>query len=183
LDPTLGQIFHAGTIGNFTFDVEVGTTKPIIGGTTSPILALTLGASSNAGGGTLFVDFSETGFGPSGSGAIASATGLTSGTVNYQTFQDPANNLFGGIAITATGTGPGPINFSDIGALSTTSPLYSLTQRFTIQHAGAGSTVIGESSLIVQPFVAPVPDGGWAVGLLGFALMGVEGLRRKFTRV
>jgi hypothetical protein len=183
LDPAVGQIFHAGTLGAFTLDIEFATTKPTVPSTaTSPQMTLNFAVTTGATGGTLVIDFSDDFWGPTGPLAFATASGASTGNVTYATLQDPANNLFTGSLITAASTGPGSIAFADIGPLVTTSFPYSLTQRWIIG-LGPNGVVGANSILFVTPFVAPVPDGGWAVGLLGFALMGVEGLRRKFTRV
>lgn len=57
--------------------------------------------------------------------------------------------------------------------------------RLVIDLTGLGgvSDDIGLDNIRFAQQLAAVPDGGWAVGLLSFALMGVEGLRRKYTRL
>ena len=180
-----GVVAHSGTIGDFLVDFELGVTKPVVGSPAAPVMALTIGATSGLTGGTLVIDFSETGFGPTGSGgslALATGLGVSAGNVVYETYYDAGDALFGGTLLTSDGpTGPGAIVFNQTGSLLTT-PTFSLTQRLIIAQGPGGTTSLGS----VQPVLlalAPVPDGGWAVGLLGFALMGVEGLRRKYTRL
>src|SRR5687767_14860952 len=186
LDPNAGVIVHVGSIGVFTLDFEIGVTKPVFGTSTAPIMVLNAGATSNAAG-TLIIDFSETGFGPTGSAgslAFAVGEGASSGTVAYNTYYDPANALFGGIPVTTDGPdGPGLIVFGATGSLPPTDS-FSLTQRLIITHTAAGSTIIGGENFDAAVLaLVQVPDGGFAVGLLGFALIGVEGLRRKYTRL
>ncbi len=187
LIPATGAVAHSGSIGDFVVDFELGVTKPLVGSSSSPVMALTIGAVSGITGGTLVIDFSETGFGPTGSlGGVAFAFGVgaSGGVVTYETFYDPANGLFGGTPLTSEGpTGPGAIGFNQTGSLSTTAFPYSLTQRLTITQGPGQTTSVGSSAQPVLLVVQNIPDGGWAVGLLGFALMGVEGLRRKYTRL
>lgn len=182
-----GVVAHSGSIGDFLVDFELGVTKPVVGSSGSPEMRLTVGATAGLTGGTLVVDFSETGFGPTGSlGGVATATGLgaSAGLVTYNTFYDPGDVLFGGLALTSEGpSGPGVIVFSDTGSLLPTAS-YSLTQRLIISVGPGGSANLGSTvgnEIVLS--VTNIPDGGWAVGLLGFALMGIEGLRRRYTRV
>ena len=185
--PAPGVVQHTGfAFANFMIDFELGITKPAnLITPTAPIMQLSVAASSNsATTQQLVIDFSETDFGPSGNLVVTSATGVTLGNVVYQTFQDTSNGLFGGTLLTTDSSGGPAITMSNGTTLSSTGFPYSLTQRWTITHGpGVVVTSVDPSLLVVSPFVAPVPDGGWAVGLLGFALMGVEGLRRKHTRL
>jgi hypothetical protein len=76
LDSTLGLISYSGTLGLWTFTVE-GTTNPVIGSTTEPLMRLTIDADSTlvTSGETLTVTFVESGFGPSSTAVTATAAG------------------------------------------------------------------------------------------------------------
>lgn len=149
-----GQVLWIGSINGWSFTVNVGDTKPLLGSVTSPQLDLSVTANS-PGNGNLIIKFSDTGF------------GLTSGVINSSSFQngtssssydvlvDPNNALFGGTSSRdATLTGPYSI---------------TLVDSFTV-------------GTISSDHRASVPDGGATVALLGFGLVGVEGVRRKFVK-
>jgi hypothetical protein len=190
-NPVVGEITHFGTLGSFV-DLEIALTKPSVGSPTAPAMGFSfIAASASTTPTFLQIGFSETGFGPTSPIALVSASGTAAGNVTYTTLQDPNNVLFAGNQITTASSGPGIFAFSDVALISgngaTTGP-YSLTQVFTIIHPGGSGiqrteiTADTVAALIVLPGI-PVPDGGFGVGLLGFGLMGVEGLRRKYTRL
>ncbi len=174
-NPVIGFVAFSGTIGVFNFVVASGQAFPLLGSLSDPEMQLNVIAVSNAPG-TLTVSFSENGFGPSTGQFSATANGGTGGTVTYQTFQDPANVRFATTApVAALGPlGPGftGLAFGNLAALSAP---YSLTQQLTITHPGAAATAVTAN-------LQGVPDGGLSLGLLGIALMGIEGVRRKVNR-
>ena len=145
------QVLWAGTSNGWNFTVNVGDTKPLLGSETSPQLDLSVTANS-PGSANLVVKFSDTGFGPT-SGAITSSSFQNgSSTATYSVLVDPNNALFSGSSTTdATLTGP-----------------YSITLIDTF----TPGTVSSDHR-------ASVPDGGTTIAFLGFALIGVEGIRRK----
>jgi hypothetical protein len=148
-----GQVAWIGTINGWTFAITAGDTKPQLGSATSP--QLDLGVLANVvGNGNLIVKFSDTGFGPS-SGTVSS-TFFENGTstASASVLVDSANTLFGGSESTdATLTGP-----------------YSITLVDTFT-----------PGLVSSDHRVSVPDGGATVALLGFGLVGVESLRRRFS--
>jgi hypothetical protein len=161
LNLTSGQILWAGTINGWSFTVAVGDTKPLLGSATSPILDLSV-AADTPGNDSLTVKFTDTGF------------GATSGTIDPSSFQngtgiatmnvlvDPNNAQFGGVATTgASLTGP-----------------YSITLIDTF----SVGTIIANHHVTVQDRGTSVSDGGCCAALLSFALMGLEGLRRKVRK-
>ena len=179
-----GVVAFFGSVGVFEFTGTLGVTKPATP-SDPPFMELHLNTTSTDAG-VLEVEFSETGFGPSGTVAFAGGDGSAGNTPGsglvYDTFQDPGNILFGEahlITTDATLTG-GPYSFAQFGALSTGTAPYSLMQQLTVTHSSPGTTTF-DGVLIVLP--QAVPDGGWAIGLLGFGLIGVERLRRRFTRL
>jgi hypothetical protein len=174
IDSTLGEI------GNVTFGYGVwavtltaGRTQPALGSTADPEMEFTVSATSTTAG-TLYVDFSETGFTQTG-GALASIQGSTAGSLTYSTWQDLGNALFiQSQSITTQAFTPGLIPLSsDTGALVPGSP-YSLTQRVTISHTAGGiSTAVTTFS---------VPDGGSASVMLGFGVLAMGWARRRFLK-
>jgi hypothetical protein len=158
-----GRIVWNGTIGNWTFNTDVGTTSPIIGSVTNPQLDLSFNAVSNGAGGTIVISFSENGFGPSAGFSFASIGGVTQGTVNYQTFGGTNNTLLSTSTLLSS---QGPFTGAFSGAVSgsgvSNGGPYSLTQMVTITHAANGITT-GNVFL-------SVPDSGDTALLLGAVL-------------
>lgn len=183
-----GAVTFAGDIGVWDITVTTGVTKPVVGSASSPRMNLVVFALSNSAlaSNTLTVWFSETGFGPSSLGAVAELKpNNTSGTVTYATYQDTGDALFGsavppaapGTLITTTpALGPGAVSDVRSGALSSGAAFYSLTQAITISH-GAGNALTTNVDATLA-----VPDGGMTIALLGLAMIGLEGLRRRLAR-
>lgn len=172
-----GQVTWIGGLDNWTLNVDTGTTYPAIGTLVFPALDLSFNAVSNGVGGTLWISFSESGFGPS-SGVTNVATGGTvmgAGSVTFNTYGGNSNALFDTTNwLSSVGPFAGPA-FSDSilgGTINSAGP-YSLTEVIKITSAGA-SAITGDASL-------SVPDAGTTVMLLGAGLMalGLVGSRRK----
>jgi hypothetical protein len=155
-----GQILWAGTINGWAFTVAVGDTKPLLGSATSPILDLSV-AADTPGNASLTVKFTDTGFGPT-SGSIDSSSFQNGTGIATMSFLVDANNVqFGGVATTdASLTGPYSI---------------TLVDTFSV------GTIIANHHVTVQEGTS-VSDGGCSAALLSFALMGIEGLRRKVRK-
>lgn len=167
-----GQVAWIGSIGNFTLNVHVGTTFPVIGSLANPMLDLSFNTVSNGAGGTLVISFSADGFGPTNGSAAALIGGTTIGSVTYRTYGGTNNTLFSTSNLLTT---QGPFTtpaFSGAvagGTVNNQGP-YALTQQITITHTGAGQTT-GDALL-------SVPDSGTSVLLLGVGLMGLAALSR-----
>lgn len=183
----LGFVSVTTTVGSFAITTTTGATYPSIGSITSPEMdVLNLSVSSSGAGGTLTVEFSEDGFGPTQGTGGRMAIGGTLGTgasANYDAYADGSNVLFAqtdhfGNLSFGPNTGSSPISFSgDVSgsAPGVSSPSYSLTQVVTITH-GAG--------LVSSSFDAAldVPDGGTTVSLLGLTLLGLGAGRRALRK-
>ena len=153
LSSAAGQVAWIGTINGWTFAITAGDTKPQLGSATSP--QLDLGVLANVvGNGNLIVKFSDTGFGPS-SGTVNS-TFFENGTstASASVLIDSSDKLFGG-APSTDGTLAGPYSIT-------------LVDTFT-------------PGLVSSDHRVSVPDGGATVALLGFGLVAVESLRRRFS--
>lgn len=165
--------------GGFTYNgwtiTSLGGT--LTGSTTDPILDL--GTLDLSGSGSLYVELSATGFGPTVGGVTGHLGGnLGNGnTVDWSGYASSANtlystssSLFSLLGLTAANVSSGA-NAS--GAINFTA--YSLTEEFII-HAGSSSQSDSLDGKIT------VPDGGLTVGLLGMALGACSLFARKLKK-
>ncbi|MGA2863515.1 MAG: VPDSG-CTERM sorting domain-containing protein [Verrucomicrobiota bacterium] len=150
-----GVVTYIGPVGlNWFVNVTTGISE-------KPTAFMDLNSvDQSLGAGHLTITLTDGPFLQNGA-VLAGIGGTTAGMVSYTTtFTGPI------------GGGPGPFAGSTTGA-AVGAP-YNLTQTVDIFHRGAG----------VSSFDATigVPDGGLTVALLGFAVMGVEGLRRRLSK-
>jgi hypothetical protein len=173
-NPLPGVVTYVSPVGaNWSLVQATGTTKPQIGSAGFPDMDVNSVVRS-VGAGTLTITWADTSFGPSHGSAVATIGGATAGSVSYATYADPANAL--ALAVPLTSQGPfngGAFSGAAEAALSLGSP-YSLTMQAVITHATQG----------ISSFDAElrVPDGGLTIGLLGSAVLGLEGMRRIVTK-
>jgi hypothetical protein len=185
-----------GLGGGFTLNVSsTGNTKPLQGSASAPNMDLGVSGSGSAGGQTVIIEFTDTGFvSPSGSyhttlganntGAIGTSMYTFIGTSAF----DGASFL-GGVPTGAPGSfiGPiGPLGDFDQGAVDGTAPKndpYSITiaEVFTLPGNSDNKADVGIS---VDGRVTSVPDGGNTLMLLGSALsvLGLGAFRRKAAK-
>lgn len=184
INATPGAVTFSGTIGNWIVNVTTGVTFPVLGTITRPTLDLNSVNVTSASGGSLIIEFSDIGFGPTVGNAQASIGGTTSGSVTWSTYGGPGNSLFqgspngpvGGVVLTAPQVF-GPVAFSSSvpgGSLGALGSPYSLTERVVITHAGAGGSSFNAE--------LTVPDGGATLLLLGSSIMALGLFRRSFGR-
>lgn len=97
--PLAGLITYNGSLdasSAWTINVTTGISKPNLGSDLIPFMDLNSVNVSSTRGGTLTVRFSDNNFGPLLPGSFTSEIGGTSGgTVNFQTWYDLDNALFG----------------------------------------------------------------------------------------
>jgi VPDSG-CTERM motif len=178
-----GGVSWSGALGVWSFIVTSGTTKPVVGSTTLPEMHFSIQATSGllAAPSSLTLSFSDDSFGPT-NGSFHAAIGgaLTSGAgngVTYETLVSTTNTEFAGSTLNAVQSFT-PISFSGSNNSSpqTLGANYALTQKIVLTHAAgiAGRTSSADAVLLVN-----VPDGGLTVALLGGAMVGLMGLRRK----
>jgi hypothetical protein len=172
LNPLPGAVTYAGSIGNWFLNVTTGVTKPVIGSAASPEMDLASVNATGPAGGNLLITFSESGFIPSGTasaviggtlshgGTLTYATGVNFGLLTLQSFSNGGNADIG-------------FSGSQSGSFAV-APGYTLTQEVLIHHNATGITSFDAH--------LSVPDGGMTAGLLGFALVAIEGVRRKIVR-
>lgn len=174
-----GQVVFVGSIGNWTLNVHTGSTYPVIGSLSNPMLDLSFNATSGGTGGTLWILFSADGFGPT-SGSTEAAIGGTiasGGSVTYTTYGGTNNTNF---STTNLLTSQGPFGagaFSGTvtgGSINNAGP-YALTQIVAITHQAGTFQTTGDALLTV-------PESGTSALLLGSGLMGlglIARLRRR----
>lgn len=168
---TTGRIVWDGTIGNFTLNTDVGTTFPVLGTLTNPVLDLSFNAVSNSAGGTLVLTFSADGFGPTNGTAVASLGGTAAGTVVYRTYGGTNNTLFStSNLLTTQGPFTGAFSGTAAGGTVNNAGPYALSQQITIVHTGAGITT-GDGLLTV-------PESGTSVLLLGVGILALAVITR-----
>jgi hypothetical protein len=171
-----GAITYVGSLGSFSLNVTTGITKPIVGGVNAPEIDLNSVNVTSAGpGGTLTIEFTDTGFGlASGAGFNTMVGGTTGGFVSVASYYDVGNVEFDTSsplsALGPFGTGSGTVAFSGV-AGNPVGPLagpYSLTLVATITHNGAATTSF-DANLQHAPEPSTLVLLG-AVAVAGFAL-------------
>ncbi len=182
---TPGLITFAGSVGNWTLNLSAGITMPIIGSTTSPAMDLisingfdAIGAK--AGGNTLTITFTETGFGPASGTVSTGISGTQShGSASFSTLDNHAGLTSSGSLTTA------PFSSSQTGSLSNFSGALSETVVLT---AGGSEIVAFDAALSTSPGAvanggspSSVPDSGMTLVLLGSSLMAL-GLFARFRK-
>ena len=162
-----GQVVWIGSIGNWTLNVHTGSTYPVIGSLSNPMMDLNFNATSGGAGGTLVISFSADGFGPTSGSTIASVGGTiaTGGSVSSANYGGTNNTLFNTSNLL---TSQGPFNTaafsgSVTGASINNAGPYALTQVVSVTHGAGTFQTTGDALLTV-------PDSGMSVLLLGAGL-------------
>jgi hypothetical protein len=187
-----GVVQFSGNVGaNWQLVVDVGTSKPLSGSATHPLMDLSFNHLAAAGAGSLSVAFFDNAFGPTGLlGALAAIGGTFNSdniVLTYTTYTKAGNTTpgFVGNVLDLTGFtqlttqsfnsagGPGPFGgTANAGLISGGANPFSLLQVITVTTRGPGQ-VTGDSSL-------RAPDGGMTLMLLGSSLTALAFLRRSF---
>jgi hypothetical protein len=136
-----GVLSFTGSLGVWSFSLDIGTSYPAIGSATSPAMDLDFDALSS-GAGTLTIDYSQV-FGPVIDSGVAASIGgtLASGaSLTYTTYQD-------GTQITTASYSASPYSGSQSGSILGE---YStvLTQEVEVTQVGAGLTT-GDAAISV----------------------------------
>jgi protein with PEP-CTERM/exosortase system signal len=172
LNPIVGAVTWSGSLGNWLINVTTGVTKPALGSAANPEMDLSSVNASSLGGGTLTITFSESGFIPSGvANAAIGGTLSHGGTLSASAWVNASQVIVQNFA--NGGSADAPFAGSANGAFAVGAG-YTLSEQVVLNHRSAGITSLD--------YHLSVPDGGLTAGLLGFALVAVEGLRRKLAR-
>jgi hypothetical protein len=173
---TPGAIVWFGALGAWNMNIDVGLSKPLIGGALHPDLLLTVESANSTGPGTLTITLSDTGFGPLGNGTASLQMGglLSNGSVN-------ASGQVNGITVVQTGpVSSNPWVSAVTGNVTGSSLPFTLQETFVITHTSAGSTG-GNADLTID---APaVPEASTLISgamlLLPFGAAGFRVLRKR----
>jgi len=174
-----GVLTWSGNVGTWIVNVSTGTTDPL---TLAPYPHLDLNSvNASTGPSSLTIRWSDTDFGPSAGQRMkltigGTLSGAPGSSLTYNVYANTANiplatttllASLGPFTTTAfSGTGFGATLLAVLG-----SP-YSVSEEILLVHGGAGMSSFNAES-------QAVPDGGMTLALLGMALTGLEGLRRK----
>jgi hypothetical protein len=172
-----GVIDYSGTLGNWTINVDIGT---VSGSQEYPVMNLTFAATSTIDSNTaLYLYFSDDNLGPTLNGLVTtSLVGAVDGkgTVSYSSNFLPSGATMATM-LTAAGPFTGSFSSSD-NSIVNCDGLYRLTEVVAIKGLDAGQSVSGV--LHLDDPSARLPDGGTTALLLGFGLIGLSMVARKF---
>jgi hypothetical protein len=172
-----GEAIFFGSLPGFSFSLDTGLSKPMIGSADQPVLDLNLDeVASRGGGGTLTFKLTDTGFdGDGGPIRFLDSVGGTffgGGSLSVSTFMDCDNDADGDSTPLTSATFSGS-SFSGGQTANVTAchHNYSLTELATLTLPG-GAQFSGDANLAV-----PEPP---AIALFGAGLLGLcFALRRK----
>ena len=182
VNPSAGAVTWVGGLGNWTFTVDTGTSKPLIGGVFNPLMDLNFVANST-GAGTLTITFTDDGFGPLSSDA-ASPRLTIGGGLNPGASLTYSALVAGDLITMPTILAPSPSAgayayantvYGNADGLSLSS--FSLVQTVVINHSTAGITS-GNADILV-PVPEPTTMIAGALLLLPFAASTLRWKRKK----
>jgi len=157
--------FHAVDIGSFHLVVTTSFTFPAVGTLASPMMDLHVGGTTT-GAGTLYVEFSSTGFQPVPTGAVLTtiAPNQPGVTETEITRIGATDAMFAPAGATFATLGPISIgNATSSGIVPPGVSPYTITIQDKFISSGSGLTLSTDTRL-------SVPDGGNTLMLLGSAL-------------
>ena len=165
-----GVISFNGSVGNFLVNVVTGVSDPLIGPGDIDLNSINVSGASGA----LRIGLTDTGYAGAAPAYTANFGGTTSTTgsiVDFDFFQDPGNNEFGGISFfDPLPVSGGAFSGSGTGGIGAGSP-YSLTIIADVIHTDAGQISSFDAHLVP----VPVPPAVW---LFGSGLLGLIGIAR-----
>jgi hypothetical protein len=184
--PVAGYVEYsapAGTFAGWSSGLSAGTTKPLVGSSTSPQVDLNWAiVRSGPGSGSISVFFSENNFNLASATPMTASSGGTLGTsaantALVRTYYDNGNTVLATSTLLTSHafSGPGAFAANDP-AVAPADPAIAFTVRVDLTQ-NANDITSGEIHL----FGASVPEGGSMVTMLGTALLalGFFAARRK----
>ncbi|HVM59650.1 MAG TPA: hypothetical protein VMV72_02195 [Verrucomicrobiae bacterium] len=185
-NPTSGEVSWGGGLGAWTINLTSGSSS---GSATSPNFSLSdLSVDASIAGlfGThnLYIWFGDVNLGPS-SGIFNASLGnvLTTGSVQYNTFADPGNYMFGTTLGLTSISGSGSQSSAD----ETLFIPYSLSQEVIITQDGIGATTFTATLALASDGSSggdpSVPEGGMTLVLLGSSLIALWAFGRYHKSV
>ena len=166
-----GLVLFNGPLGNWTINVTTGLSKPALGSDLVPILDLvSFNMTSSGPAGTIWLEFTETGFAsqPNSAHVGTAIGGTTTGNVTFRTFFDAANLAFGqGTELTSASYNDSAFSGTGWNSLESSDP-YSLTLLVGITHDGRPWQMTSFDANIQVPEPASLLLVG--TGLLAMAL-------------
>jgi hypothetical protein len=180
-----GLITFTGTIGNFVVNVTLGSSKPMIGSATNPMLNITSFNATSSAGGTLAIILSDTDFGPVGpsamfrtdlngtlmAGNISAQTYFKNGTYDFFTTPDPVGSI---------GRLTGVASASDTRVASDIGTSFSMNMVVTLEHTGAGVSTFDATARATS---VPEPSATLCLGIALFGIGGYAGWQRRKTTI
>jgi hypothetical protein len=178
---TTGVITFYGAVGNFTFNIAVGSSKPFIGSATNPMLNITSFNATSMAGGALTIELSDTGFGPVGPSAMFGTylnSTLAPGSIAAQTyFANGDANFTHANAVGSVGPLSGFSSGSDSRVASPGSQ-FSMNMVATVVHTAGQLTTFDATATAVS---VPEPSATLCLGIALFGIAGYAGWQRRKT--
>lgn len=164
LNPLAGAVVFSGSLGAWIVNVATGISKPIIGTPQTDEMHLNSVNVTGQTAGTITVTLEDDGFSKLDATWVSAIGGVTSGTIESQTFID------GALVASYTTSGPGAFSDTQSGQVNATAP-YSMKLVGIITHTGGYQA----SSF---DYVVSVPEPG-SLALMAGGLLGLVLLRRR----
>jgi hypothetical protein len=177
---TNGLITFFGTVGNFTVNVTLGSSKPLIGSPTNPMLNITSFSATSSAGGTLNIVLSDTGFGPLGPPALFTTDingTMLSGSLDAQTYFENGDHAFT-TANMVGNVGPltGVAGGSDTNMVADIGTPFSMAMVVHVTHTGAGVSTFDATARATS---VPEPSATLCLGIALFGLGSYAEWRRR----
>lgn len=182
--PIAGVILWMGPLpgGIWSGNIDVGLSKPLVGGQFDPQMDLSISQAYSTRAGTLTITFTDTGFGPLGNkNGIAT---LAMGGANNQRSIAAYGQVNGSTVVSLGPLTSSPWSGTAQGNASSLDSSFSLTEKVVIVHTGKGYTM-GDISLQVEvvPESTTMIAGAFALLPVGFSCYRCFRKRKQATRI